>query len=356
MTDERRGTGVAGSGVPSCGATGAPHHVTHAGERGFARVPDAPHATPDDDTPAVTLADVPAAVLEALPDGVYLVDRKRTVTYWNAAAEKISGYPKAEVVGRWCGGNLLLSHVDEDGRRLCGDGCPLLATMEDGRSHSARVLLHHREGHLVPVEVRAAALRNGDGAIVGAVETFRDDTARAQERLRVRELEVAASTDPLTGTGNRRALEAHLSERLTALRHRGVPLGVLMMDVDWFKSLNDTYGHDVGDRALRVVAETVQHCLPGRGRVFRYGGEEFVAVVADEDLAMLGTRLCAYVEESRIVVGDEVARVTLSIGATAAEASDELAGLLRRADALLYEAKASGRNCTVTDVPTQRPF
>ena len=293
--------------------------------------------------------DMSAAVLGSLPDGVYLVDRARTVTYWNAAATKITGYDQATMLGSWCGSGLL-NHVDEDGRPLCGSRCPLLATMTDGLPREARVMLHHREGHLVPVEVRATALRGPDGEIVGAVETFRDDSTRAEERLRVRELELAASTDPLTGIGNRRALEAHLENRLAALRHRDVPLGVLMLDLDEFKHLNDTYGHDAGDLVLRVVAETVQHCLPGRGRVFRYGGEEFVALVADEDLTTVATRLCVYVEESRIELDGHELHVTVSIGATAARVSDEVTEVLRRADSLLYQAKAGGRNCAVTDV------
>lgn len=308
-------------------------------------MPDIPPRVPED---------VPAAVLEALPDAVYLVDRSRTVTYWNSAAEKISGYAEAEVLGHWCGGDLL-SHVDEDGRKLCGERCPLLATMRDGCSRQARVLMHHRAGHLVPVEVRATALRDERGVIVGAVETFRDDTVANEERLRVRELELQASTDGLTGIGNRRALDAHLENRLAALRHRRVPLGVLMLDIDRFKALNDTYGHEAGDLTLRVVAETVQHCLPGRGRVFRYGGEEFVALVAADDVVLLAARLCAYVEESRIAAADDVLHVTVSIGATVARPGEGAAEVLRRADRLLYRAKAAGRNCAVTDGPGEEP-
>lgn len=295
-------------------------------------------------------ASLPAAMLDALPDGVYLVDRERRVTYWNAGAERLSGFLDTEVLGRCCGDGLL-SHVDEDGVGLCGDRCPLLATMEDGLPRETRVLMHHRDGHLLPVEVRASPLRDEQGVIIGAVETFRDDTAHREERARVRGLEVAASTDSLTGVGNRRALKAHMHDRLAALRHRDVPLGLLMLDLDGFKRLNDTYGHAVGDRALKVVAETVQHCLPGRGRLFRYGGEEFVALVSDDDLPMLGIRLCIYVEESRIVVDDEALGVTVSIGGTMATGSDDFADVLRRADRLLYQAKRAGGNCAVTDVP-----
>ncbi len=293
-------------------------------------------------------APVPTEVLDALPDGVYVVDRDRTMTYWNTAAEAISGYTDAEVVGHWCGGNLL-SHVDEDGRSMCGNRCPLRGTLDDGLVRETRALLHHRDGHLVPVEVRSAPLRDETGAIVAAVEVFRDDTARAVERERVRGLEVAASTDPLTGIGNRRALEAHLSDRLAALRRRGVPLGVLMLDLDCLKTLNDAHGHAAGDQALRVVAQTVLHCLPRRGRVFRYGGDEFTVLVAIDDLAALSARLCAYVEESRVPFADEMLHVTVSVGGTMAGPDEDATDVLLRADRLLYEAKRSGGNRGVTD-------
>lgn len=293
---------------------------------------------------------LPADMLDALPDGLYVVDRDRTVTLWNAAAEAISGYPASEMLGHWCGGGLL-SHVDENGHQLCGDRCPLLATMEDGEVRTAHVMLHHREGHLLPVEVRAAPMRDAQGRIIGAIETFRDDTARFAERERVRELELAASTDPLTGLGNRRALEAYMVDRLSALALRDVPLGVLMCDLDKFKLLlNDSYGHHVGDRVLQVVADTFAHCLPGRGRAFRYGGEEFVGLVAHDDLAAFGARLCSYVAESRIGLEDDVLHVTMSIGATMAERGEDYTDVLRRADKLLYEAKRAGGNRAVTDV------
>lgn len=290
-------------------------------------------------------------IFDALPDGVYVTDRDRVVTFWNAAAENISGYPAREILGHWCGGGLL-NHVGEDGRRLCGDRCPLLATLEDGQVRTAQILLHHREGHLVPVEVRAAPLRDADGAIIGAVETFRDDTARYVERVRVRELEVAASTDPLTGLGNRRALEVYMVDRLAALAQRHVPLGVLMCDLDKFKHLNDVYGHQVGDKVLKVVADTLANCLPGRGRVFRYGGEEFVALIGGTDLAAAATKLCTYVAESRVRLEDGLVRVTMSVGATLAQRGEDYTDVIRRADTLLYAAKRAGGNSAVTDAVT----
>lgn len=106
----------------------------------------------------------------------YVVDSDRRIRSWNDAAERIAGYRADEVVGRSCYEGLLC-HVDESGALLCGDGCPLLETMSDGRERSAKVWLHHSKGHLVPVVVHAAPLRGEGGEVVGAVETFYDDSA-----------------------------------------------------------------------------------------------------------------------------------------------------------------------------------
>lgn len=106
----------------------------------------------------------------------YVVDTERRIRSWNDAAERIAGYRAEDVVGRPCSDGLLC-HVDESGTVLCGDSCPLLETLTDGRERSAKVWLHHRKGHLVPVVIHAAPLRGEAGEVVGAVETFYDDSA-----------------------------------------------------------------------------------------------------------------------------------------------------------------------------------
>ena len=298
-------------------------------------------------------ASLTADVLAALPDGAYLVDRDRTVTYWNGAAQAISGYSPSEVLGHWCGDGLL-NHVDDTGRPMCGDRCPLLQTLQDGRYRTARVMLHHREGHMVPVEIRATAVRDADGRIVGALETFRDDTRRFAEPLPLREPAEAEGGDALTGLGSRASLESTMVGRLAALSHDAVPLGVILCDLDGFTAVNDGHGRPAGDRVLQVVADTLRHCLPGPGRAFRSGGDEFVGLVAHGDLADFASRLCAFVAESRIVLEDDVVRVTMSAGATMARPGEDYADVLRRAERLLARARARGGNRAVTDAPRWR--
>ena len=128
--------------------------------------------TREQNPPFLPLADY---LLGAMTEAVYAVDRDRRITYWNAAAEQLTGYSAAEVVGRRCQDNLL-NHVDEAGNQLCKDGCPLQATVEDGQTREALVFLQHRAGHRLPVAVRAAPLRSAGETIIGAVEVFHDDS------------------------------------------------------------------------------------------------------------------------------------------------------------------------------------
>jgi diguanylate cyclase (GGDEF)-like protein/PAS domain S-box-containing protein len=290
-------------------------------------------------------------LVDEMSDGVYFVDRSRRITYWSRGAERLTGYRAAEVVGGRCRDGML-NHVDENGAELCGADCPLRATMLDGRTREAHVFMHHADGHRQPVWVRAAPLRDDDGTIGGAVEVFGDDSAMVRARAQIDELSQLALTDPLTGLGNRRFLEMQLDTRLNEWTRYGSRFGVLMADVDLFKRVNDTFGHDVGDQVLAMVARTLAFGLRGSDVVGRYGGEEFVAVVAHADpagLAVVGERLRSLVAASRLVVGRRPIEVTVSLGGTLVAPGDSPDTLLRRADAMLYAAKNAGRNRVRSD-------
>jgi len=285
-------------------------------------------------------------LLDSLHDGVYFVDRERRINYWNQGAESISGFSADEVLGKRCSDNILM-HVDGEGCQLCTGHCPLAATIEDGQARESDIFLHHKAGHRVPVWVRVSPIRDGEGCIVGAVEVFNENSSKAAALERLAELQGLALLDPLTGVGNRRYAEMKLQAALDAFRRYNWRLGVLFLDLDHFKSVNDTYGHDTGDRVLRMVARTLRGNLRLIDDLGRWGGEEFVVAVTnttEEHLGLVAERIRKLVALSVLEAGSHQIRVTASIGATMARAEDTPQSLLERADQLMYRAKAGGRN------------
>ena len=286
------------------------------------------------------------SVLDSLHDGVYFVDRDRRITYWNRGAASLTGYSAEEAVGRRCA-DALLMHVDALGTCLCTAGCPLAATIQDGQPRTADVYLHHKEGHRVPVNVRAAPLRDATGAIVGAVETFSDNSAKVSALERVLALEREAHVDHLTGLMTRRYLEQELRSRLHELSRYKWPCGVVFLDIDHFKTINDVYGHDIGDRLLRSTGLTLLNNLRSFDAAGRWGGDEFVVVLANvtaDEVLRVGNRMRRLVEQSSVKVGGESLNVTVSAGGTVAHPDDTPEAVVRRADALMYRSKESGRN------------
>jgi len=285
-------------------------------------------------------------ILDNLYDGLYFVDRDRVIRYWNKAAERISGYTAAEVVGRSCSDNLL-THVDNNGHSLCLGMCPLAMTMADGEAREAEVFLHHKGGHRVPVSVRISTLTDTDGKVIGGVELFSDMSSFKSIENRIKELEEMALLDTLTRLANRNCIEKEILMRLEEKKRFGLPFGLLFMDIDHFKRFNDTYGHDVGDRVLRFVADTLVKNSRPFDMIGRWGGEEFIGImrnVTSQQLGDLGNRLLVLVESAYLSLQDERLHISISIGATLVQRDDTMDSLIKRADSLLYESKRAGRN------------
>ena len=284
-------------------------------------------------------------ILDNLYDGVYFVDEKRVITYWNKGAERITGYTSAEVVGKRCADNILV-HVDHEGNVLCQGVCPVGETLADGTHRSTEVYLHHRAGHRVPITVRVAPIRDAQDRVVGAVEVFSDNTPEAAALQRLAEAERMAYVDPLTGLANRRYAEIILRARHEEMERYGWIFGVLFADIDRFKKINDGYGHAAGDEVLKMVARTLANSVRSFDLVSRWGGEEFLAIIANvdrEELAATANRFRALVEQSNLSSVQDL-RVTISVGATLARPEDGIDGLLARVDSLMYQSKSGGRN------------
>jgi diguanylate cyclase (GGDEF)-like protein/PAS domain S-box-containing protein len=293
-------------------------------------------------------------ILDNMYEGLYLLDRERRITYWSKGAERITGFSSAEVVGCACRDNIL-NHVDEQGMPLCDSTlCPAERSMITRSAIEHIIYLRHKEGHRVAVSTRIAPVKDAEGNIVGAIELFTDNNASVEAQRKMQDLEKMALLDPLTQLGNRRHSEMHVQSSLAEMRRYGWPFGILFMDVDGFKKINDVHGHDVGDRTLKMVAATMSNSLRSSDFLGRWGGDEFLAVVLnvrEDHLVAIGNKLRALVEHSAMLIGSTFERVTVSVGATVADADDTMDALLKRADNLMYRSKASGGNLVTIDHP-----
>jgi len=285
-------------------------------------------------------------LLDGLYDGVYFVDRSRAITYWNRGAERLTGYSKAEAIGRHCFDNFL-HHTDEAGCALCGNSCPLLKTIEDGESREVEVYLLHKSGHRVPVVVRASPIRDGNGVIIGAVEVFSDASAKKSVEKRVGRLQRLAFQDALTGIASRRYTQLRVRQELQAVEAFDKNVGLFLLDVDYFKEVNDSYGHEAGDRVLQMLSRVLVSSLRSNDLVGRWGGEEFLIIVQEADhhlIREVAERCRAHIETTNIRGDGWRASVTASIGATLFRRTDTSRSLLKRADRLMYLSKSLGRN------------
>ena len=287
-------------------------------------------------------------ILDNLYDGLYLVDLDGKITYWNKGAELISGFSAEEVVGHKCSDNIL-THVDGQGSSLCLGNCPLKLTIADGNSREVEVYMHHKNGHRIPVSIHANVITDDSGNIAGAVEIFKDLTSRKANALRIEELERLALLDNLTQLANRNYIEKELNSCFEEKKRFDLPFGVIFLDIDHFKMFNDTYGHDVGDKVLKFVSDTLAHSARPFDLFGRWGGEEFIGIVRniqESNLHGVAERIRLLISTSYISYDNKKLYVTVSLGATMVTNDDTIDSIIKRSDTLLYQSKKNGRNCT----------
>lgn len=286
-------------------------------------------------------------IIDNLNDGVFFVSRSRKIKYWNKGAENLAGYSSSEVIGKRCSDNILM-HVNDKGESVCGTKqCPLRIVIESGVKYEVELYILHRKGHRIPTIIRVTPIKDSKNNTIGAVEMFLDNSPKVTILDRIKELEKKTLIDHLTELGNRHYAEMNLQSRISELKRFGWPFGVLFIDIDNFKKVNDAYGHDVGDDVLKVVAKTISSNLRQFDFAGRWGGEEFVVVAVNidkEKLQAIANKIRLLTEESRLIVGTKIIKVTVSIGATVAKPDDTISAIIKRADQLMYQSKTLGRN------------
>jgi diguanylate cyclase (GGDEF)-like protein/PAS domain S-box-containing protein len=285
------------------------------------------------------------ALAESAYDAIIMIDARGHASFWNHAAEKLFGYSEDEVLGHSIHDLITPPEL----RQKANTGMHGFSSSGDGPTVGAiqETVALRKDGSRIPVERSVSAFRlNGEWFAVG---TIRDITERKATEARLREL---ATTDSLTGLANRRRFMELAQREFTRSRRYQGPLTMLMMDIDHFKRVNDTHGHDVGDEVLRALAATSIKALREADILGRLGGEEFGVLLPETEATAameVAERLRRAVEAAAMATGGGELRITVSIGAASLSGdTTSVEALLKRADVALYEAKQSGRNRVVT--------
>jgi diguanylate cyclase (GGDEF)-like protein len=282
------------------------------------------------------------AIVDDLSVGIVLLDQERRARFINRAFRRVWRITDA----------------------LADSQPTFSALLYQGRGRTASNLSHHLLGEYVTkqmdmiqtgeerplhirlsngdvIQFRCKALPNGGRLLTYGNVSELARQADAMERL--------ASIDAMTGVNNRRHFLVLAESEWSRFKRYGRPLALLMLDIDRFKSINDTYGHDVGDEVIKATAASLRTHKRSSDIVGRLGGEEFAMILLEATLdsaVAAGERLRQLVAESIITAGEHRIPITISVGASVSRAeTSSIDELLKQADIALYEAKHSGRNC-----------
>ncbi len=287
-------------------------------------------------------------LLESMHDAVIFVDNALRVSLWNRAAECLTGIQASAILQRkWLPS--LLDLRDEDGYTIDDDECPLAESLRTKTQTTRRLTVVSRDNKKTTVDAHIIPVVGRDGVAHGATLLLHDASSEVNLQEKVQVLHEKATRDPLTGVANRaefdRVLKLFVAEHLD----KNQPCSLIICDIDHFKKINDTYGHQAGDEALVSFANVLRQLWRPGDLVARYGGEEFCVLCANCDNATATQRA----EEVRRQLADIPQPmlggrcITASFGVTEVQPGDTDETMLRRADRALLQAKESGRNCVV---------
>lgn len=282
-------------------------------------------------------------ILDAIVDAVLTTDVQGRVTYLNRTAEIMTGWSMTESLGRPLTEVFNLVEVLTRAQAIN----PALRAINENRmvEFEADCVLIRRDGTELPIEDSATPVHGAGGALTGAVVVFHDVT---QSRAMMTEMAFLAHHDFLTGLPNRALLAERFQQAIGQARRQGYQVALLFLDVDFFKKINDSLGHAVGDQVLKTVAARLLQCVRTTDTVSRQGGDEFVVLLSQiagpDEAARVAQKLIAVFAQDQFVDGHEI-QLTLSIGISVFPSDGEdVDTVMQNADTAMYHAKTTGRN------------
>lgn len=275
-------------------------------------------------------------IMESLTIGLCFVDMEKRIVLWSNGAEKITGHMRHEVIGHNCIGEALL-HCDQLGCEFCSEECPLARAIKTAQPTEAVGFLHHKAGHEIPVRVRAVPVHNAHGSIVGAVETFEEQSSTDAEYREQRFL-VPGAIDNETQVASHAMMHAHLRETLATFSDVQVPFSVLCLRLEGLDHFRASFGAKAALALMRVVARTLEGALWKSDFVGRWANDEFLVILngcRSEELPLVRERLRRMVANDSIAWWGERRSLPVSIGQAAAQSGDTIESLMERVEKML---------------------
>jgi diguanylate cyclase (GGDEF)-like protein/PAS domain S-box-containing protein len=280
------------------------------------------------------------ALVKHSSDLIFVLGPDATVQFASPSVQHMLSYDPDELSGQ-----RLTDHVPEGDRALVDSVIAAALSSSADASEQVQVRIRHRDGHLLEAECRVTSMLD-DAAVAGTVVNLRDVTERKQFE---RQLTYQAFHDPITGLANRALFRDRLEHALSRRRDLGAPLAVLFLDLDDFKSVNETFGHAVGDDLLRTISGRLESALRTADTIARLGGDEFAILleeIGDETRVTEVVERLLEVVRTPLSVDDRKVSIQCSVGIAITPRTIEVASavdeLLRDADVAMYQAKSAG--------------
>jgi len=281
-------------------------------------------------------------IVSYMDEAVVVLDSKYNIVFSNKSVQKTFGYEPKDIIGKKVS-FLLPNRVYHNNEQMVDDFAKSKVKSISMVQKKVQIYGHHRDGRdfITSVSLINCSIDNSDYYAV-IIRDISENKKTEEELLRL------ASTDPLTGVLNRREFRTIAEKEVMRCKRYGRPLSVLMMDIDHFKVINDSYGHAAGDKALQHLTKLCSSSLRTMDLICRWGGEEFVIMLPETGIkgaVIIAERLRSAIEETDFISNNNKIDFTISIGVSSfKQGDDDIDTILTRADSALYMAKEGGRN------------
>jgi len=285
-------------------------------------------------------------IFNSIQDPFGIIDKNFCIIKVNESYAKMRGLTIEQLIGKRC------YEVLRKRKNIC-DNCLVQKTFETAKPCTKEKLIHTTNGSQMWIEIYTYPILDKHGNVSNVIEYTRDITKRkrieTERDILIDKLQTLSNTDELTGLYNRRALIEKLGEEIKRAKRYNSELSLIICDLDFFKEINDSYGHDIGDRVLEAIATRIKESLRDIDIVGRYGGDEFLIILPETNLKgakQIAERIRQLISKVKVYINNSIKiKTTASLGiAKFNPIKEDIKSFIKRADNALYMAKGKGRN------------